>query len=100
MTFSPKALFQPDRNYEGVRRINIYLLRLVYILMFFVLGKDTWTPILTHQGTWEKFVPYQRFRAKPRDDTYEIQNARDPGFAVRWHWRFSYSRATVVGVYT
>jgi hypothetical protein len=28
-------------------------LRLVFILMFFVLGRDTWTHILTHQGLWE-----------------------------------------------
>jgi len=41
-----------DPQYEGVRRINIYLLRLVFILMFFVLGKTTWTHILTHQGQW------------------------------------------------
>jgi hypothetical protein len=53
MTFSPKAIFQRDDKYEGVRRINIYLLRLLYILMFFVLGKDTWTHVLTHQGQWE-----------------------------------------------
>jgi hypothetical protein len=33
-------------------RINIYLLRLVYGLMFFVLGKQTWTEILFHQGPW------------------------------------------------
>jgi hypothetical protein len=53
MTFRLKAIFQRDDQYEGVRRINIYLLRLVFILMFFVLGKDTWTRILTHQGLWE-----------------------------------------------
>src|SRR5271165_6600690 len=53
MTLSPKAIFQPADRYEGVRPINIYLLRLVYILMFFVLGKETWTHILTHQGPWE-----------------------------------------------
>ena len=40
MTFSLKAIFQRDERYEGVRRINIYLLRLLYILMFFVLGKS------------------------------------------------------------
>jgi hypothetical protein len=40
-------------QYEGVRLINIYLLRLIFILMFFVLGKDTWTHILTHRGSWE-----------------------------------------------
>jgi hypothetical protein len=53
MTFSRKAIFQRDDQYEGVRRINIYLLRLVFILMFFVLGRVTWTYILTHQGLWE-----------------------------------------------
>jgi hypothetical protein len=51
MTFSPIAIFQRDDRYEGVRRINIYLLRLLYILMFFVLGRDTWTHIITHQGS-------------------------------------------------
>ncbi len=34
-------------------RIIIYLLRLVYLLMFFVLGKDTWRQILFHQGIWD-----------------------------------------------
>src|SRR5579863_98134 len=53
VTFSIKAIFQRDDRYEGVRRLNIYLLRLLYILMFFVLGKETWTQILTHQGPWE-----------------------------------------------
>jgi hypothetical protein len=48
-----KAVFERTERYEGVRRINIYLLRLVYILMFFLLGRDTWTVILTHQGPWE-----------------------------------------------
>ena len=53
MTFSLKSIFQPADKYEGVRPISIYLLRLVYILMFFVLGKETWTRILTHRGPWE-----------------------------------------------
>jgi hypothetical protein len=53
MTFSLKSIFQHAERYEGVRWINIYLLRLLYILMFFVLGKDTWTHILTHQGAWD-----------------------------------------------
>jgi TRAP-type C4-dicarboxylate transport system permease small subunit len=53
MSFSLKAIFQRDDQYEGVRKINIYLLRLVFILMFFVLGWDTWTHIFTHQGPWE-----------------------------------------------
>lgn len=53
MTLSFKAVFQRDARCEGVRRINIYLLRLLYLLMFFVLGRETWTHILTHQGQWE-----------------------------------------------
>jgi hypothetical protein len=53
MTFNPIVIFQRSDKYEGVRRINIYLMRLVFILMFFVLGKDTWTHVLTHQGPWE-----------------------------------------------
>ncbi len=56
MRFSLKAIFQRDAQYEGVRRINLYFLRLVYALMFFVLGRDTWTYILSHQGTW---APYE-----------------------------------------
>jgi hypothetical protein len=53
MSFSPSAVFQRDARHENVRRINIYLLRLLYILMFFVLGRETWTHILTHKGPWE-----------------------------------------------
>jgi hypothetical protein len=50
---NPLAIFRPDERYDGVRRINIYLLRLVFILMFFVLGRTTWTHILSHQGAWD-----------------------------------------------
>src|ERR1700733_5243382 len=53
MTHSLKAALHPAAQYEGVRPINIYLLRLVFILMFFVLGKNTWTNIFTHRGSWE-----------------------------------------------
>jgi hypothetical protein len=53
MSFSPQAIFQRSDRYEGVRPIHIYLLRLLYILMFFVLGKETWTHILNHHGTWD-----------------------------------------------
>jgi len=53
MLHAIKTIFQRNHtHYEGVRNINIYLLRLLYILMFFVLGKDTWGHILTHQGAW------------------------------------------------
>ena len=48
-----KAILLPAARYDGVRPLNIYLLRLVYVLMFVVLGKDTWTQILTHKGGWQ-----------------------------------------------
>jgi hypothetical protein len=47
------AAFRPAARFDGVRPINIYLLRLLYALMFFVLGRSAWTEILTHQGAWE-----------------------------------------------
>jgi hypothetical protein len=53
VTFNPMVVFRRDERYERVRKINIYLLRLVFVLMFFVLGRETCTHILTHQGTWE-----------------------------------------------
>jgi len=53
MTINPKWIFQRSNRHEGVRRINIFLLRLLYVLMFFVLGKDVWTHILRHKAAWE-----------------------------------------------
>jgi hypothetical protein len=53
MTFRLKAIVRPAAQYEGVRPIHVYLLRLVFILMFLLLGKNTWTHILTHQGSWD-----------------------------------------------
>jgi hypothetical protein len=55
MTINPVYIFKPSEKYEGVRPIHIYLLRLLYILMFFVLGRETWAKILTHQGPWEPY---------------------------------------------
>jgi hypothetical protein len=52
MTINPIAIFRRSDRYDGVRPINIYLLRLLYVLMFFVLGHETWTHILTHRGPW------------------------------------------------
>jgi hypothetical protein len=36
----------------GVPRINIYLLRVLYLLMVVFLGKDAWSHIATFEGTW------------------------------------------------
>ena len=53
MPLHPTGIFRGSARYDGVRPINIYLLRLVFILMFFVLGKTAWTQILTHRGPWD-----------------------------------------------
>jgi hypothetical protein len=53
MSFRVTSIFERAERYEGVRWINIYLLRLLYVLMFFVLGRQTWTHVLTHKGPWD-----------------------------------------------
>ncbi len=46
-------LFRGDgARYEGVARINIYLLRTLYILMAVFVGKDSWSYLLSHEGAW------------------------------------------------
>jgi len=48
-----KNIFGPDdEHYEGVYKINIYLLRLLFLLMFLFVGKTAWTQILTSRGSW------------------------------------------------
>ncbi len=39
MNLNPTVIFQRSERHEGVRWIHIGLLRLLYGLMFFVLGK-------------------------------------------------------------
>jgi hypothetical protein len=49
-----KNIFTPDyERYEGVRPINIYLLRLIYLLILVFVGSDSWRSIITHQGPWD-----------------------------------------------
>jgi len=47
--FSIKNIFAPDyEHYEGIRKINIYLLRLLFTLMFLFLTYEFWGHILNH----------------------------------------------------
>jgi hypothetical protein len=49
-----RKTFGPDyERYEGVYRINIYLLRILYLLMIVFVGSDSWSAIFNHQGPWD-----------------------------------------------
>ena len=49
-----KYIFTPNYiKYEGVRPINIYLLRVLYFLMFVGVAFEAWKTIITHQGPWD-----------------------------------------------
>lgn len=52
--FSFKSIFKPNfERYEGVRPINIYLLRLLFLLIVLFVATDVWPSILKHQGPWD-----------------------------------------------
>lgn len=51
MSFSIGRLFASDR--DGVPRTNLYLMRLVWLLILVFVGRDSWTHIAAHQGQWE-----------------------------------------------
>ncbi len=47
-------IFTPDHDrYEGVRPVNIYLLRLLYFLMAIGVATEAWSTIFTHEGPWD-----------------------------------------------
>jgi len=48
------SLFAPDPvRYDGVRPIQVHLLRAFYVLMMLFVGTAAWRSILTHQGPWD-----------------------------------------------
>ncbi len=49
-----KDIFIKNSRYDGIRPVNIYFMRLIYVLMFFVLGTDVWGYILSHSGNWNE----------------------------------------------
>lgn len=76
MAFDIGKIFRRDpAHYDGVRRINIHLLRALYALMFFMLGQTTWAEILTHEGPW------------------------DPGKAVTWCVWTGFSAIASIGMF-
>ena len=51
---SIRSIFTPDHaRYQGVRPIQIYALRLFYLLMAAFVATDAWRALLTHEGPWD-----------------------------------------------
>ena len=50
---------------EEVSRFRLYLMRLLYLLNFVLLGLDVWPAIINHQGAWDpvKGVAYSFWAA-------------------------------------
>ncbi|HEY4126960.1 MAG TPA: hypothetical protein VGN70_02840 [Gammaproteobacteria bacterium] len=52
MSFIKKIFERDYAKYEGVRPINVYLMRVLYLLMATLLAMDVWNYVLGHQGVW------------------------------------------------
>ena len=52
-TTMTNLLKSQQQKSEGVSLINIYLLRLVFMLTFLFVGYDSWSAIFTHAGPWK-----------------------------------------------
>lgn len=49
-----KAILARDfERYEGVRPIQIFLMRLGFLLVIVLVGNIAWSNILTHEGDWD-----------------------------------------------
>lgn len=42
-----------ETNSEGVPIYRLYLMRVLFVLTFLFLGRDAWTELITHEGTWD-----------------------------------------------
>ncbi len=52
-----KTFFIPDHaRQEGVRPVNILLLRAIYLLMCALMARTAWSNILGHRGAWEPYL--------------------------------------------
>lgn len=75
-TIALPYIFRPDtERYEGVRPLNIYLLRTLFLLMFLFVGYDSWSYLIRHDGPW------------------------DPMKAAAWSMFASYSLLSILGVF-
>ena len=55
--FSIKSSLTPDyERYEGVRPIQIFAMRVGYVLVLVTVGNIAWSRILQHEGGWDPLV--------------------------------------------
>lgn len=74
--FNVPNIFKRDyKYYEGVPRINIYLLRLLFTLVALFVTYDAWQHIINHRGPW------------------------DPVDAAAWCMWGAYSVLSVIGIF-
>lgn len=51
---SISRLFIRDHiNHEGVPPVNVYIMRIFFLLMFAFVGFDSWRAIFNHHGPWQ-----------------------------------------------
>ena len=51
------ASIKPDwARYDGVRPIQIWLLRLSYVLVLLFVGRRSWQAIFSHRGDWDPYL--------------------------------------------
>jgi hypothetical protein len=51
------TLFKPDyERYDGVRPIQIFLLRVSYVLVLVFVGIRSWPPLFARQSDWDPLV--------------------------------------------
>ena len=50
--FIDKLFTRDYANYDGVTPIQVYLLRIVFVLTFIFIGMFSWTSIVNFQGEW------------------------------------------------
>ncbi|BBN82024.1 hypothetical protein PA25_20090 [Pseudoalteromonas sp. A25] len=48
-----RYVFSQNEKYDGIRPINIYAMRLIYILMATILAFDVWSYIISYEHAWD-----------------------------------------------
>lgn len=49
------SIFTPSARYDGVRPINVWLLRLNYFLAGVFVATNAWSALLRHDGPWDPY---------------------------------------------